>query len=272
MVRRRHRAEVRQVRLRVQERARRGGDAAAARRPATRRCIASASGSSSRVSGHREVDGMIAQHAAMARALAEQLGLPDDGARRARRGLRAVGRARLAGRAEGRRRSRSPSRLAQLAEFVEVAHRVGGIEAATALAREAQRQAVRSRARRARLRATRTRSSAGLDSVEHVGRGDRRRAGARGRAVRRPVRRRAGGDRQLRRPEVAVHARPLARGRRSRRRSRRRSSGCRTTRCARCAAPGSCTTSAGSACRTRSGTSAGRSARASGSACGCTRT
>ena len=30
------------------------------------------------ISGHREVDGMIAHHAAIARSLGEQLGLPDD--------------------------------------------------------------------------------------------------------------------------------------------------------------------------------------------------
>ena len=50
------------------------------------------------LSGHREVDGMIAQHAALARTLAEQLGLPDAvprGARRARTssGTGAAGRA-----------------------------------------------------------------------------------------------------------------------------------------------------------------------------------
>ena len=37
------------------------------------------------ISGHRDVDGMIEHHASMARALGEQLGLPDDVLRRARR-------------------------------------------------------------------------------------------------------------------------------------------------------------------------------------------
>ena len=44
------------------------------------------------------------------------------------------------------------ARIAQLAEFMEVAHRVGGVDAATALARRAGRQAVRSGARRAAVR------------------------------------------------------------------------------------------------------------------------
>ena len=86
------------------------------------------------LSGHREVDGMIAQHAALARALAEQLGLSEPV-------LEAVaatyeqwdGRG-WPGRLSG---TEVPiaARLAQLAEFVEVAHRVGGVAAAQELAR-----------------------------------------------------------------------------------------------------------------------------------------
>ena len=126
---------------------------------------------------------MIAQHAALARTLGRAARPAGRRARRARRGVRAVGRARLAGRAEGRARSRSPARIAQLAEFVEVAHRVGGVEAATALARKRSRQAVRSR---------RWRRSSCADADDdprrprlgrHLGRGDRRRAGARGHAL-----------------------------------------------------------------------------------------
>jgi HD-GYP domain-containing protein (c-di-GMP phosphodiesterase class II) len=87
------------------------------------------------LAGHREMDDTIAQHAAMARALAEQLGLPDEV-------LAALGGSyeRWDGRGwpgelEG---ADVPiaSRLAQLAEFVEVAHRVGGVPAAKALARK----------------------------------------------------------------------------------------------------------------------------------------
>ena len=77
--------------------------------------------------------------------------------------------------------------------------------------------------------------------------------------ARRAVRRRAARDRELRRPEVAVHARPRARGRRARRARGRRARAARA-RDDDAARRASCTTSAGSASRTRSGTSAGRSA------------
>ena len=86
------------------------------------------------ISGHRELDGMIAQHARLARALAEQLDLPAqvsdavgaayeqwDG--RGWPGSLSAGQVPLA------------ARIAQLAEFTEVAHRVRGVEAACALAR-----------------------------------------------------------------------------------------------------------------------------------------
>ena len=73
----------------------------------------------------------------------------------------------------------------------------------------------------------------------------------------------------LKSPYFLGHARAVAelagRGRHAARRSAR-------ARCARCAAPGWCTTSGGWASRTRSGTSAGRSAPASGSAFASTRT
>ncbi len=85
-------------------------------------------------SGHRQLDGMITQHARLARTLAEQLDLPGqvrdaigaayeqwDG-----RGWPGVLKADAIPMA---------ARIAQLAEFMEVAHRVGGIEGATTLAR-----------------------------------------------------------------------------------------------------------------------------------------
>ena len=85
--------------------------------------------------GHREIADMIEHHAAMARALGEQLELP-------RGVLDALGAAyemwdgkgwpgQLAGEAIP-----LAARLAQLGEFLEVAHRVGGIEAVRALVRE----------------------------------------------------------------------------------------------------------------------------------------
>jgi HD-GYP domain-containing protein (c-di-GMP phosphodiesterase class II) len=86
------------------------------------------------VSGHRELDGMIAQHARLARTLAEQLGLPGQV-------REAVGTAyeQWDGRGwPGDLRGEAvpiAARIAHFAEFIEVAHRVGGIEAATALAR-----------------------------------------------------------------------------------------------------------------------------------------
>jgi HD-GYP domain-containing protein (c-di-GMP phosphodiesterase class II) len=87
------------------------------------------------LSGHREVDGMIEHHAAMAQALAEQLGLRADV-------LDALGAAyeQWDGRGwPGELKGAGvpiAARLAQLAEFVEVAHRVGGVAAVKALARK----------------------------------------------------------------------------------------------------------------------------------------
>ena len=87
------------------------------------------------LSGHREVDGMIAHHAAIARSLAEQLGLADDV-------LVALGGAYeqwdghgWPGQLQGEQVP-LPARIAQLAEFTEVAFRVGGVHAARELARK----------------------------------------------------------------------------------------------------------------------------------------
>ena len=87
------------------------------------------------LSGHREVDGMIEHHAAIARTMAEQLSLPSDV-------VKAIGAAyeRWDGRGwpgelEGEEIPIA-SRLAQVAEFIEVANRLGGVEAAKQLARE----------------------------------------------------------------------------------------------------------------------------------------
>ena len=86
------------------------------------------------MSGRRELDGMISQHARLAQTLAEQLDLPGQV-------REAVGAAYEQWDGRGwpgdLRGGAVPiaARIAQLAEFVEVAHRVGGTEAATALAR-----------------------------------------------------------------------------------------------------------------------------------------
>ena len=87
------------------------------------------------ISGHREVDGMIEHHAAVARMLGAQLELPEAV-------LDALGSAYemwdgkgWPGELEGEQIPRA-ARLAGLAEFVEVAHRVDGVAAATELARK----------------------------------------------------------------------------------------------------------------------------------------
>ena len=86
------------------------------------------------LSGHRQLDGMISQHARLARALAEQLKLPGQV-------REAVGAAYEQWDGRGwpgdLRGEAVPAavRMAQFAEFLEVAHRVGGTQSATALAR-----------------------------------------------------------------------------------------------------------------------------------------
>jgi HD-GYP domain-containing protein (c-di-GMP phosphodiesterase class II) len=85
------------------------------------------------LSGHRDLDGMIAQHAALARGLAERLGLSaavQDAVGASYEQWDGRG---WPGNLKG---AEVPiaARLAQLAEFVEVAHRLGGIDAATTLA------------------------------------------------------------------------------------------------------------------------------------------
>src|SRR3989440_9518246 len=87
------------------------------------------------MSGHREVDDMMQQHAALAQSFAAQLGL-------SQAVLDAIGGSyeRWDGRGwpDGVEGEAIPmaSRLAQSAEFVEVAHRLGGPGAAESLARE----------------------------------------------------------------------------------------------------------------------------------------
>ena len=86
------------------------------------------------LAGHRDLDGMIAGHAALARSLAQQLGLPDAVQEAVGASYEQWDGRGWPGRLKG---DEVPiaSRLAQLAEFVEVAHRVGGVDAAVALAR-----------------------------------------------------------------------------------------------------------------------------------------
>jgi HD-GYP domain-containing protein (c-di-GMP phosphodiesterase class II) len=86
-------------------------------------------------SGHREVDSMIEGHSMMARALATQLGLPgqvQDAVANAYERWDGRG---WPGELKGEQIPLE-SRLAQLAEYVEVSHRLGGTAAGVALARE----------------------------------------------------------------------------------------------------------------------------------------
>ena len=87
------------------------------------------------LSGHKEVIDMITQHAAMTRLLGEQLGMPAEV-------LDALGAAYETwdgrgwpGKLKGAEIPLA-ARIAQLAEFVEVAYRAGGVDAAKRLARE----------------------------------------------------------------------------------------------------------------------------------------
>ena len=86
------------------------------------------------LTGHRALDGMISQHARLARTLAEQLDLPGQV-------REAIGAAYEQWDGHGwpgaLKAGAVPiaARVAQLAEFMEVAHRVSGIAGATALAR-----------------------------------------------------------------------------------------------------------------------------------------
>lgn len=87
------------------------------------------------LSGHREVDDMIAHHAEMARLLGEQLGLPGEVLDALVRSYEQWDGRGWPGELKGEAVP-LPARLAQLAEFVEVAHRVRGVEGVRELVRE----------------------------------------------------------------------------------------------------------------------------------------
>ena len=87
------------------------------------------------VSGHREVDNMIAHHAAIARTLGEQLGLPEEVLESLSAAYEAWDGRGWPGNLRGEQVP-LPSRISQVAEFVEVAHRVGGVEAARSVLRK----------------------------------------------------------------------------------------------------------------------------------------
>jgi HD-GYP domain-containing protein (c-di-GMP phosphodiesterase class II) len=87
------------------------------------------------VSGHREVDAMIAHHAAIARSLGEELGLPQDVLEALTHAYEQWDGKGWPGELQGELVP-LPARIAPLAEFTEVAYRVGGAPAVRELARK----------------------------------------------------------------------------------------------------------------------------------------
>jgi HD-GYP domain-containing protein (c-di-GMP phosphodiesterase class II) len=87
------------------------------------------------ISGRRDVDDMVAHHAAIARTLGEQLELPDEVLEALAAAYEQWDGRGWPGELEGEQVPLA-SRLAQVAEYIEVAHRVGGVEAAKELARK----------------------------------------------------------------------------------------------------------------------------------------
>ena len=222
------------------------------------------------LSGRREVDAMINHHAALAVSLAEQLGLPDAV-------LEAVGCAyeQWDGRGWPGRRAGTDvplaARLAGLADFVEVAYRVGGVDAARDLAR-------RRRGKQFDPALADVICDEGdmiLAGLDDVGTWDAVIDAEPALAVAvapDALRRDAAGGRELRRPEVAVQPRPRRRRRRPGR--RRGAAAGHVRRCRRRAAarrPGARAGPPGHLQRDL-GQAAARSAPASGSGCACTRT
>ena len=220
------------------------------------------------LSGHREVDGMIEHHAAIARTLGEQLELSDaviDALAAAYEMWDGKG---WPGNLKGEQIPVA-ARLAMLAEFVEVAHRVGGVPAATGLARKRSGKQFDPAAATCLCNDP----EGVLGDLDRVNTWDAVIGAEPALAVV------LSGERfdaaltaiaafvDLKSPYTLGHARGVAdlAGRRA------TTSASTNRSAARCAALASCTISAAWESRTPSGTSRGRSGRASGSACGCRR-
>jgi HD-GYP domain-containing protein (c-di-GMP phosphodiesterase class II) len=84
--------------------------------------------------GHKDTDRMLDTHNQTARRLAESLGLPEEVSRSVQHAYEQWDGRGWPGELSGEDVP-LPSRIAQLAEFVEVAHRIGGIPAAVSLAK-----------------------------------------------------------------------------------------------------------------------------------------
>jgi HD-GYP domain-containing protein (c-di-GMP phosphodiesterase class II) len=87
------------------------------------------------LAGHKEVDGMVASHSALARSLAAQIGLPAAVQEAVAASYEQWDGKGWPGELKGEAVPIA-ARVSQLAEFVEVAHRSGGVDAAVALARK----------------------------------------------------------------------------------------------------------------------------------------
>jgi response regulator RpfG family c-di-GMP phosphodiesterase len=87
------------------------------------------------LSGRKEVDDMMAHHAAIARSLGDELGLPVEVGEALGAAYEQWDGRGWPGGLEGEAVPLA-ARLAQLGEYLEVAHRVGGVEAVKALARK----------------------------------------------------------------------------------------------------------------------------------------
>ena len=167
------------------------------------------------VSGRHDLDQMIEHHAALARGLAEQLGLPEVV-------QEAVGTAYEQWDGKGWPGNLSgeaiplASRLAAIGEFTEVAHRIGGVTAAVDLA-EKRAGSQFDPELAASLLPTRRGDFGRARRRRDLGRGDRGGAFARRLPVALRVRPGPSRHRGLRRPEVAVHPRARPRCRRTRR-------------------------------------------------------
>ena len=111
------------------------------------------------VSGRREILGVVAEHARIAAALAERLELPEGVSESL---IATYERWDGRGWPDGRKGDQipAPSRLVQVAEFVEVAHRVGGTRRRSSSRRSAAGASSTRRSRRCCAR-SRTRSSPG---------------------------------------------------------------------------------------------------------------
>ena len=210
MVRRRHRPEGRQVRARADgpqctlAEMRRLGSGAGTAAPVP------ASAWSSPCPGHRDLSAMITHHSGWPDASARTSALARGALAGARRVVRAVGRQGLAGPSCSGDDVPIAARLAIIGEYVEVAHRVGGVAAARACSAPA---AARSSTRTSPTPSTRPTtccwpSWTSLDAWEAVIGSE---PALTVRLSEEQVRRGAAGHRGLRRPEVAVLARARAR-------------------------------------------------------------